>query len=263
MKIQKTTYKRNVIVLRKEQIMKYIAFALFLLVAPAWAGTLKYDFEDAGQLKNWKQLVEPEHPSGQWIIENGELLYVSQGKWCFANLLYIGDDTWKDYEVEYRFRIDKTFLPPDCARSYGVIGSLVHIQFGKEYRAIYTGPHDLNGDEIWEGNYSATVTGPTLLGNSISASNVLEKPAELKEKVWYKVQVVARGNQYEWFINDELMWKFEGESPQFAYGAVGLYTRNCEASFDDVTITGDTIPATAVSPHSKLTTIWGKVKQGR
>lgn len=122
-----------------------------------------YDFENPDQMKDWKQLIEAEHPGGKWSIEGGELRYTSQNNWCFANLLYLGDDTWKDYEVEYRFRIDKTFLPPDCANSYGVVGLLVHLQLGEEHRAIYTGPHDLNGDKIWEGNYSATLTGSSLL----------------------------------------------------------------------------------------------------
>jgi hypothetical protein len=32
------------------------------------------------------------------------------------------------------------------------------------------------------------------------------------------------------------MWQFDGESSELAYGALGLYTRNIEASFDDVVI---------------------------
>jgi hypothetical protein len=218
--------------------MKHITFifGLFLLITSVWAGTLRYDFENANQLKDWKQLIEPEYPSGKWSIENGELHFTSQGNWCYANLLYIGDDTWKDYEVEYRFMIDKTFLPPNCDRSYGVIGSLVHIQSGKEYRAVYTGPHNFDGDGIWEVNYSGTLTGDSLLGNSYSGIKLIDNPSELKESVWYKVRVVANSNRYEWFIDDQPMWKFEGESPELAYGALGLYTRNIEASFDDVVI---------------------------
>jgi len=234
-------------------------FGLLLLATSAGATTIRYDFENANQMKDWKQLIEPEYPSGKWSIENGELHFTSQGNWCYANLLYIGDDTWKDYELEYRFRIDKTFLPPNCDRSYGVIGSLVHIQSGKEYRAVYTGPHNFDGDGIWEVNYSGTIFGPTLLGNSISASNVLNKPAELKEKVWYKVRVVANENRYEWFIDDQIMWKFDGESPQLAYGALGLYTRNIEASFDDVFIQSQQ-DVTFVQSRNKLTTLWGEIK---
>jgi hypothetical protein len=217
-----------------------------LLVASAWAGTLRYNFEDADQLNDWEQLIEPEHPGGQWRVENGELVFDSQDNWCFANILFIGNDTWTDYEVEYRFRIDKTFIPPDCANSYGLIGVLVHLQFGDETKGIYTGPHDFDGDKIWEINISAILAGSSLLGvgigDAFSVFDVTTEPASLEEGVWYSSRVIANGNQYEWFIDGQSMWQFEAESMQLMHGAVGLYTRNCEARFDDVTITGDTIP---------------------
>jgi hypothetical protein len=230
----------------------------------AWSGTLRYDFEDANQLDEWKQLIEPEHPGGQWRVENGELVFDSQDNWCFANILFIGNDTWTDYEVEYRFRIDKTFLPPDCANSYGLIGVLVHLQFGDEIKAIYTGPHDFDGDEIWEINFSAILVGSSLLGvgDAFSATDIMSEPASLEEGVWYSSRLTANGNQYEWFIDGQSMWQFEAISMQLMHGAVGLYTRNCEARFDDVIITGDTIPGitTSISPLEKLSVTWGKLR---
>jgi hypothetical protein len=239
-----------------------------LLLASTWAGTSRYNFEDSDQLNDWEQLVEPEHPGGQWSIENGELLFRAQDNWWFANLLIIGDETWEDYELEYRFKIDRTFLPPDCANSYGVIGVLVHLQLGDESRAVYIGPHDFNADGIWETNYSATLTGTSFLGvgNAFSSTGtVLSEPANLKEGTWYTTRIIVSGNQYEWFTDNQSMWNFEGGFHELTSGAVGLYTRNCEARFDDVTITGDTIPdaVTAVSPHGKLTATWGEIKRSR
>jgi hypothetical protein len=211
--------------------------------------------------------MEPEHPNGQWSVENGELLITAHGNWCYANLLTIGDDTWEDYEIEFRFKIDQTFLPPDCVNSYGVMGAFVHLQLGYASRGVYLGPHAFVADGIWEMNFSGTIAGTSFLGVGDSFSvigEVLSEEAELKEGTWYTVRIIAGRNQYEWFIDDQLMWQFEGESPQLAYGGVGLYTRNCDARFDDVTITGDTIPnmdmVTATLPGGKLTTTWGQIK---
>jgi len=233
----------------------------------AWSGTLRYNFGDAGQLNDWEQLVEPEHPGGQWSIENGELLFKSQDNWCFANLLIVGDESWKDYEFEYRFQIDRTFIPSDCDNSYGLIGAVVHLQLGEQSYGVYTGPHDFDGDKVWETNVSATLTGSSLLGvwGVFSVEDALTKPASLKEETWYTSRIIANGNQYEWFIDNQPMWKFEGKSVQLTYGAVGLYTRNCEARFDDVIITGETIPnaVTAVSLQGKLAAAWGEIKRSR
>jgi hypothetical protein len=264
MKTQKTTnkIKRNLVwILTSLMFTGLLGFASMNL---AWSGTLRYDFEDANQLDEWKQLIEPEHPGGQWRVENGELVFDSQDNWCFANILFIGNDTWTDSEVEYRFRIDKTFIPPDCANSYGLIGVLVHLQFGDEIKAIYTGPHDFDGDEIWEINFSAILVGSSLLGvgDAFSATDIMSEPASLEEGVWYSSRLTANGNQYEWFIDGQSMWQFEAISMQLMHGAVGLYTRNCEARFDDVIITGDTIPGitTSISPLEKLSVTWGKLR---
>jgi len=267
MKTQKTTnnMKRNLgWILINSMFIGLLGFASMNL---AWSGTLRYNFEDTNQLNDWKQLVEPEHPGGQWFIENGELLFKSQDNWCFANIFFIGNDTWTDCEVEYRFRIDKTLLPPGCANSYGLIGVLVHLQFGDEIQGIYTGPHDFDGDKIWEINISAILAGSSLLGvgDAFSVIDLMTEPANLKEGVWYSSRVIANGNQYEWFIDGQSMWQFEASSIQLMHGAVGLYTRNCEARFDDVTITGDTIPnaVTTVSPRGKLAAAWGEIKRSR
>lgn len=247
--------------------MKRIIVSLLfsLLAASAWAGTLRYDFENVSQLNDWKQLIEPEHPGGEWSVENGELVFTSQGNWCFANLLTIGDDNWEDYELEYRFRIDKTSIPPDCANAYGLIGALVHLQFGDETQGVYTGPHDFEGDNIWEINISGILAGSSLLGtfDSFSVFDVITEPASMKEGVWYSSRVVANGSQYEWFIDGQSMWQFEAKSIQLMNGAVGLYTRNCEARFDDVIITGDTVLdmiTTSVAPVEKLAVTWGRTK---
>ena len=65
--------------------------------------------------------------------------------------------------------------------------------------------------------------------------------------------LVLKGVQHEEFNFDEF--------PDFLTGGFGL--ANYTARFDNITVTGDSIPNSggfAVTPHGKLTTTWGNLK---
>ena len=52
--------------------------------------------------------------------------------------------------------------------------------------------------------------------------------------------------------------------PDFRTGSVGFGLANYTARFDNITVTGDTIPNSGgfdVTPQGKLTTTWGQLKQ--
>ena len=51
--------------------------------------------------------------------------------------------------------------------------------------------------------------------------------------------------------------------PDFQTGGVGFGLANYTARFDNIIVTGDSIPNSggfAVTPHGKLTTTWGNLK---
>ena len=52
--------------------------------------------------------------------------------------------------------------------------------------------------------------------------------------------------------------------PDFLTGGVGFGLSNYTARFDNITVTGDSIPNSggfAVTPQGKLATMWGQLKQ--
>lgn len=86
----------------------------------------------------------------------------------------------------------------------------------------------------------------------------------LEENRWYTARIECEGNHYRMFLEDKLVFECEEGSPEDAYGVAGFGVRNCEAHFDNIVITGDSIPdrsMTAVSSKSKLATAWGSIKK--
>ena len=63
------------------------------------------------------------------------------------------------------------------------------------------------------------------------------------------------------FINGELQTD-QFSDAAYKTGKIGVWAWQSEASFDDVTITGDNVKHTlAVDPRRKLAITWGKLKQ--
>ena len=80
----------------------YIATVLFLLPFSGWSGTFLETFDGEG-LEEWKELVQGNIQGnkgpGFWEVVDGELHAVNRE--TFVRLLTTGDNTWKDYTIEF------------------------------------------------------------------------------------------------------------------------------------------------------------------
>ena len=67
------------------------------------------------------------------------------------------------------------------------------------------------------------------------------------------------------FLQGEFAAEWDAGSLEDAYGGAALAVKDCEVHFDNIVITGDSIPETlnlaAVSPGSKLVTAWGCIRK--
>ena len=90
-------------------------------------------------------------------------------------------------------------------------------------------------------------------------------PFDISKDTWYKLEVIAEGEHFEFYINDELIGSFDDDS--YPSGGIQLGVTNTHVHFDDVVITGPEIPdggpGFAVTPQSKLATMWGEIKHSR
>ena len=268
-----------------------IGSAILLFTLPAWAGTYLENF-DKGNLDAWQELILTQDflfldvedpPPGSWEIVKGELHAVSPDE--STRLLTIGDETWRNYTLEFDVKPLEKPGPSNIAIAARIKGSWV--------------AWCLIGDlpEFRENASEALFAA----GNFHDRNTIFYTHAQLHRSLklnrWSKLKLSVEGNTLIFWINGKQVIgpvrlptrkTFEGfeaakkahpPNPgnikvfhplaldgfqDFLTGAAGLGLSNQTARFDNVTITGDSIPNSgglSVTPKAKLTTVWGSLKR--
>ena len=196
------------------------------------AHALYYDFETGDQ--GWQQI------NGTCSAEKG--VYIVTGS-DGVGVLPDSDwkDSWTDYTVECQARMEQG---PDN------MGILVRYQDATTYYifAIMNGRQQA---EIW-----SRVNGTYTDEKDIPFPNEMDK--------WYKIKIVVKGEDFEFYIDDELIAEWSDD--KLESGKVGARTYSSVSHFDNVLIIGSGIPASkgepgaAIDSVSKIATTWGKVK---
>ena len=249
--------------------MKFVSIIalFFLLPLSVWAGTFLDTFED-GNLDGWRELVPWDREPGSWEIVGGGLHgTVDDG---YPRLFTTGDDTWKDYTVEFDVR-------PLKRHGRQTISIAARVQEKWFVQCRITEPV-----VVLPGGGNAPEKGWVFC----SAGNMHRPKADLlffqphpllKLFRWAHFKLSVEGDIFTFWINGEQVMEptklrivrnregFE-DFPEFQTGGVGIGLSNYTARFDNVTVTGDSIPdsgAFAVTPQGKLTTTWGNLKKRR
>ncbi len=263
-----------------------IASILFLFIFSAKAGVFVEDFDN--NFGVWKELlfndVNDARP-GSWKIVAHELHAVSPDGWL--RLLTVGDETWRDYTIEFDVKPLKKPGPGGAAIAARINGDWV------VWVTI--------GEWPFTGNLSRVVCAA---GNFRDPSPLFffgmkpHRPLELKE--WSQLKLDVKADTLNFWINgkhvlgpvqlpnlqtfqrrDAVRRKHfeehhaDGENREFRpmrldgfqdflTGGAGLGLSNRTARFDNVVITGDNIPSSgglSVKPKAKLATVWGSLKR--
>ena len=249
--------------------MKFVSIIalFFLLPFSVWAGTFLDTFED-GNLDGWRELVPWDREPGSWEIVDGGLHgTVDDG---YSRLFTTGDNTWKDYTVEFDVRPLKKHGRPTIS-----IAARVQEKWFVQCRITEPEVVVINGA-------NARGKGWVLC----SAGNMHRPKADLlffephpllKLFRWAHFKLSVEGDIFTFWINGEQVMEptklriirnregFE-DFPEFRTGGVGIGLSNYTARFDNVTVTGDSIPdsgAFAVTSQGKLATTWGNLKKRR
>ena len=259
-----------------------VVLTLSLLVLKLWAGTIIDDFED-GDFNGWRSARFHGGERSEWVVKNGELVFTAQNFCRTGSALGIGDETWIDYEFSAQFSLRKTF--PICSG-----GWLPAIGIGIHSNVAETGTMRPEKNQwVWTG----VINRQTNLGNDgwnrkqcevwlppVYAIAPNKGEFATKPRRWYTLRLIANivGNLtvYRALIDEKLLCDFDIETPlkegeRLNTGGAFLYVRNAEVRFDNVVISGETIPdldmnefvALSVSPGGKLTTMWGELRQHR
>ena len=229
-----------------------IGLGIFFLIFPVMAGTSLYTFDD-GKLVDWQELVVLGFDApGTWEIIEGELQAISDGG--ITRLLTIGEETWEDYDIEFDVKPLEKHGPASvavAARIKGTWGVVCEV-----------------GDSWDPGKPKVKCFGGDLHGRRFLVYG--EEPYPLLElQKWTAIKLSVHGNQLTFWINenrvlDPITLEPLHGFPGFPAGSVGLGLASYTARFDNFKITGPRIPdknRLSVTPHAKLTTMWGNLKR--
>ncbi len=242
-----------------------IGVLLFLLTSltladTTLAGTFVETFDNK-DLNKWQEIIQHDAAPGSWEVIDGELHAISlEG---FTRLLTIGDETWRSYTIEFDVKPLKKHGPGNIAvaarikRTWAVwcvVGDLAFPALRPEFRAsCFAG--NLHSDKA------------LFLGSKPHPSLKLNK--------WSHLKLSVHGNLFTFWINGKQVLDPLGvpelrdlpeplnEFPNFSTGRAGLGLSNHTARFDNIMITGDSIPdrgGLSVKPRGKLTKTWGSLK---
>lgn len=228
--------------------MLSLSISISILSFPllASAGTWRDDFED-GDLKGW-EVFNFERGAEKWSVTKGEAVgeIFQIG---FMSLLLTGQDGWKDYSVQCRVRFVKT---REQVKQDSSVGFTLHDQGDSDNRYLFFIGLDQTGSiiKVFQG-----------------AWQIISFPLEVKEDAWYSLKASVGENKLVFTVDNlEISARDPNMIPS---GKAGLVVSNAVAHFDDVEISGETIPnggpalPKAVEAKGKLSTTWGNLKSDR
>ena len=256
-----------------------VGSVIFLLTFSVKAGVFLEDFDN--NFGVWQELRAADAVPGSWEIIDGELHAVSPDGW--TRLLTVGDETWTDYTFEFDVKPLNRPGPSNIVIAARIKGSWL----------VWCFVGDL---PFADNNSEAMFAAGNFRDPNTFLFSHFKRHRFLKLNKWSKLKLDVKENILNFWINEGLVIgpvklptrkgfeRFdvirkehaveEGRNPppalqlnglqDFLTGAVGLGLSNQTARFDNVVITGDSIPNSgglSVNPETKLTTIWGSLKR--
>ncbi len=224
--------------------LSILAIVLSLVFVGSVFGLLE-DFND-GKADGWEEI------QGDWSVVGGKYLQ-EDTEWTTTathetyHRSFFGDVGWEDYTIEAEVTIVED-------------GELAPIA-GIFFRVTDLG--DMGDYYYWRID-QRPATGPMLIKspNTIIAQDpgaFPDAPTETGKVAVMKA--VVTGGHFECWLDGNLL--FEVDDPDFKFGAIGVGTFNAAAEFDNITVEGPGVPATAVEFTGKLSTTWADIKHQR
>lgn len=243
-----------------------IAVGVLLLLSSfsVGAGTFIETFDD-GNLEDWQELNRHDAVLGSWKIIDGELQGINPGA---AGFLITGDETWQDYSIQ----VD---VKPLEKRGPGFIGIGARV---KGTWAVWCEITDL----ILHDPESKVKCGSKDIHKNTGKVFYLGPHPFLRLNKWSTLKLSVKGDHFIFSINGrkivepgkEFILIHEGQELRIQTwdlshhltdtGGAGFGLSNYTARFDNITITGDSIPnrgGLSVKPAGKLATTWGSLRR--
>ena len=208
-----------------------IIFTVAILIPIASAGIWQENF-DKGLPDGWNEV------KGEWKIVKDTYAETSGAE--YAKTMF-GDEDWTDYTLE----VDVTLVKNVNVNAAGVlIRADTDGDNGMRFW-IRTDQHKCQFSR-WKENQWDHIKTPL--------------PVEPEVGETYRLKIVAEGQNYQCFVDDELLFDGEDNAKFRDSGRIGFITHTANVHFDNLSIDGEDIPSFAVEPNGKLATRWGQLK---
>ncbi|MYH81082.1 DUF1080 domain-containing protein [Candidatus Poribacteria bacterium] len=208
-----------------------VIFMVAILTPIASAGIWQENF-DKGLPDGWNEV------KGEWKIVKDAYAETSGGQ--YAKTMF-GDEDWTDYTLE----VDVTLVENVNVNAAGVlIRADTDGNNGMRFW-IRTDQHKCQFSRWRENQFEHIVT---------------PLPVEPEVGETYRLKVIAEGQNYQCFVDDELLFEGDDDAKFRDSGRIGFITYEANVHFDNLVIDGADIPSFAVEPNGKLTTRWGQLK---
>ncbi len=240
-----------------------IVATLFCLTCSVWAGTFLETF-DGKDLDGWQEIWVDKGPA-VWEIVDDELH--AESREAYIHLLTTGDTTWEDYTMEFDVK-------PLKKHGIGGISIAVRVDGAWLVYCDISDPVIIRGDDppVQEEQISCSATG---LHRPALATLISELHPLLRLNRWAHLKLSVEGDIFTFWLNGEQVMEptkllifrqidVFADFPEFQTGGVGFGLWNYTAIFDNITVTGESVPNSgdfAVTPQAKLATTWGHLKR--
>jgi len=224
-----------------------------LLIALPTRGVF-YDFENKAQLNEWEVI------GGDWKIEKGALKgekTPAAGGFDHGPGIVVGEDSWTDYTVELKIKMDADKLGGPIIR---YIDEQNWYWFEAWRTSIYLRPHVAGEDQA-----------PDPIPDAM-----WDRGKEFQDGEWHTYKIKAVGEDITvWFDGEKILdftynklkWGRPAHDVNegLLKGKVGLMTWTGDmglAYFDDVNIKG-VGPGSVANPSESLSITWGAIKRAQ
>lgn len=184
--------------------------------------------------------------NGTWEVEEG--VYKQTTRWGEAQKALVDGTEWTDHTLEAKVRVDD-----------GHWGGIVfRAQNEFEYYVYLICPKE-NKSELWRHRRS------TAFNDGFEARDEIEHDIEpigltITRNEWFTLRVAVEGSRIAVAINGIEQGVFFDST--YPVGKVGVWTWDTQASFDDVSVKGDTTTSlTEIEPQGKLAMSWAALKR--
>ena len=232
------------------KVLVAICISLLLATIPVWG--VFYDFGNKNQLKEWEVIA------GEWKIENGALKgekVPAAGGFDHGPGIVVGEDSWADYVVELKMKMDDGKLGGPIIR---YIDEQNWYWFEPWGSSIYMRPHVAGEDQA-----------PDPIPGAL-----WDRGKTFQDSEWHTYKIKAQGEDITAWFDGEEIFSFTYDKLKWGrpahdvkeglkQGKVGLMTWTGDmglAYFDDINIEGTGIPGSVVHPNGRLSITWGSIK---